>query len=343
MNDFLEVLQEDVAAYLRNVPALAGVPIVVNNQGDLEADVNRALAPTRAGSTGRFGLCVVVLLPEVVETDENLPGPVVRVELELQTVEHVVTNRGPQGTGMRSSQAALTALNALHHLGLGSHALHAAKDPVTPLPIKPGYVSHAVRLRCLSNGVELVPKCGQVSAVIDDAVSGMTVSGITNPTILNGDYSLWEDGPEFAYPEYRKGDYQLIKIAGRWTIKALDPAPPPGGGIYIGGTVYAEETPPVNFGEEYAASPELVLNWTLLNGTTGIIAVAAITEGQGIDLSCETEGAAIYYTTDGSFPTPEKGRYVSRIFLPNAGTVVRAAAYKAEYLPGDVTEILISE
>jgi hypothetical protein len=53
-------------------------------------------------------------------------------------------------------------------------------------------------------------------------------------------------------------------------------------------------------------------------------------------ISCSTEGAAIYYTTDGSTPTEANGvLYVNPVAITRT-TVLRAAAFKAGYQPSDV-------
>jgi hypothetical protein len=226
--DMLEILQADVTALLKNVPALADAVILADNEGDIESKVVRNLAPL-TGS--KRGLAVVVLLPEITETETNLPGPPVTVEIEIQTIEAVTINRQANaGTGLRSSQAAMIVLNALHHHNTGTCGIYAENDPVTPVKVKPGYVSHAVKLK-VAGGMQGPGKPAQVTA---------------------------------------------------------------------------EETDDVVY------------------------------------LSCATAGASIWYTIDGSYPTPANGtEYVGGISDLTPGTVLRAAAYKTGLNPGDVTEILI--
>lgn len=153
-DDLLERLQADAADTLRAVPSLAKAQILVDNVGDIETRVARALA-TINDSTGYHGLAVVVLLPEVAEAEAGLPGPPLQVKLEIQVVEQAVPNRTTdKGTGIRSSVAALRVLGALHHRVLGAHALYAREAPIKPLRVKPGYVSHIVTVWARLNGVQ---------------------------------------------------------------------------------------------------------------------------------------------------------------------------------------------
>ena len=51
-------------------------------------------------------------------------------------------------------------------------------------------------------------------------------------------------------------------------------------------------------------------------------------------LTCATAGAAIYYTTDGSLPTPNSTTYTGSFAAPT-GQLLRAMAYPgSESLPG---------
>ena len=62
-----------------------------------------------------------------------------------------------------------------------------------------------------------------------------------------------------------------------------------------------------------------------------------------LSLACSTTGASIYYTTDGTYPRPGNGTlYTAAIPDLDAGTLVRAAAYKTDLNPGDCAEIIIT-
>lgn len=315
-NDMLEVLQADVAAILAATPALADAVVLADNEGDIEAKVTRALG-TLTGT--KKGLCVVVLLPEITESETNLPGPPVLVEVEIQTIEAVTINRATGGTGLRSSQAALITLNALHHQVLGSRALYADKDPITPVKVKPGFVSHAVKLLTRASGLQGPGKASAVEAAVV-AGTGMVVAG-AGTVASNGTYAA-ADGM------YSKAGWYIRPApdnSGRWWFT-------------LGGVPYYISN------DTTAATPAACSGWYATgNGTLPLPTVTATPHT--LALTCATSGAAIYYTTDGSYPAEANTHatlYTAPIALPAAGTMVRAAAYKTALNPGDCAEIIIT-
>ena len=54
------------------------------------------------------------------------------------------------------------------------------------------------------------------------------------------------------------------------------------------------------------------------------------TSAQNVTISCATEGATIYYTTDGNDPTESSIKYSSAISITTSGTVLKAKAFKGE-------------
>jgi hypothetical protein len=112
----------------------------------------------------------------------------------------------------------------------------------------------------------------------------------------------------------------------------------------VTGQVVAADTEAMTY-----LAQEGVVQWSLAFITTAsapitVPAVADITRGtSGSDttLSCATGGAAIFYTTDGRFPSPRVGtRYTAPFPTPSAGTRLRALAWLAGYkrsLPIDHT------
>lgn len=74
------------------------------------------------------------------------------------------------------------------------------------------------------------------------------------------------------------------------------------------------------------------------------IAAASFVTGQNLTLACVTTGAAIFYTTDGSYPSsnnPDSTRYQSAFSLASACTL-RFAAEKSGKVQSDVVQQAIS-
>lgn len=200
--DLLETLQADVLAILKNTPALATANVLADNQGDIESRVLKAFAPvTETG--GKCGLVLVVLLPEVIEAEANLPGPPLRVKVEIRAIESVTTNRSAtRGTLIRSSQAALHALGALHQQLLGSHALYAEKDPLVPVDVKPGHISHAVTLYARADGLSGPGKVAAVHATeADDIITlACATAGAAIYYTTDGSYPTPTNGTLYSTP-----------------------------------------------------------------------------------------------------------------------------------------------
>lgn len=67
------------------------------------------------------------------------------------------------------------------------------------------------------------------------------------------------------------------------------------------------------------------------------------TEAQNVTIACETEGAEIRYTLDGSEPTAESDIYSAAIEAPlNAVTTIKARAFKAEYTESAIATAVYS-
>jgi hypothetical protein len=175
-NLILETIQQDVLGTLQATPSLRDAKIIADDAGDIEARVIRSLAPMSGGESLLSGLAIVVLQPEITDAEQNLPGPPGNISIEIQVIENVPVNRSPNGTGLRSSSAALEVLASLQLIQLGTVLLYADRDPVQPLPVKTGHVSHAVRLLARSPGLTSV-RCAQVvPSIAEDAITLTTAT-----------------------------------------------------------------------------------------------------------------------------------------------------------------------
>ena len=77
--------------------------------------------------------------------------------------------------------------------------------------------------------------------------------------------------------------------------------------------------------------------------TANIVSGETIERGTKIELYCETEGAVIYYTTDGSCPCDEttRKRYDDPITI-NENIVIKAMAVTTDMIESDVVEFVYS-
>jgi len=80
-----------------------------------------------------------------------------------------------------------------------------------------------------------------------------------------------------------------------------------------------------------------------VSGVEGYVADTTFTVDRGffsnafdVAIACETADAEIYYSTDGSTPTPATGQLYAGPIHVDRTTVLRAAAYKTGYAPSDV-------
>ena len=169
-DDTLERLQADVLAILKVVPSLEMLNLLEEDDGDMEAKILRNLGAMSGGSTGRPGCVAVVMLPEVTAAEPNQPGPPMTCQLQIQVIEQPVINRGLGGTRIRSSKAALRILNAMHLQVLGGALVYADDKAITPVEVKPGFLSHMVTLtvRVRSLSAPAKPQALSVALVGED-------------------------------------------------------------------------------------------------------------------------------------------------------------------------------
>lgn len=323
-NQLLEILQADVYAVLKNTPGLALANVISDNEGDIEAKVGKALS-TLTETGGKNGLAVVVLLPEIIEAEANLPGPPFVAKVEIRTLEYVLINRAAaSGSLVRSSQAALSVLSALHLRHLGHCLLAAEKDPVAPVEVKKGHVSHAVTLTARYNGLVTSKPLGVAASM---SASGLSVSVAGSSLMPTGTGDYTQFGTLNGRPDYHftsGGDVYFASWNGSvWTIGIFEDGGETRNAAFLSG--------------EDVATPDLVTGWTALaSGSISVTANSALT------LTCTSAGSSIRYTTDGSYPSPTATLYTAPVTGLSTGTVVRAAAYVSGQAPGDVLEFTLT-
>lgn len=145
MSDQLEQDQDDIVARLMADEALASVAVIEQRTGVVESDVEGAIAVgnKRPGGTGKRGLVLVVLMPELTPDAIEVPGPRWTARLTVQVIEHPTLNRGTHGTGISAETAARRVRQILHQFANGCGATYAFES-LEPAPVAPGLISYLV-------------------------------------------------------------------------------------------------------------------------------------------------------------------------------------------------------
>lgn len=150
-DDLLLNLQTDAFDRLRYDPYFSDVPVLLEREGLTEEDLDQENGPLNK-QDGKTGACAIVMQPEVLEPNANLPGPVVKVMLMVQLIESRELNNSNIGTKKSAEAIGFNVLNLLHlylphHIeGVGS-ALIPDKRPMIPVKtVNTEWVSYTVRL-----------------------------------------------------------------------------------------------------------------------------------------------------------------------------------------------------
>jgi hypothetical protein len=151
--EILDTLQADIVAVLKATPGLENAFVFTGSEKDLATKLAKTFATRTTGREGKRGLGLQVLPVFVEEADANLPGPPLKLRLQVLCVESLLANRGASGTGTTSSQAALTALAALHLRSVGILSLYSEGTPVRPEAIDEGFEAHLVTVHARANGL----------------------------------------------------------------------------------------------------------------------------------------------------------------------------------------------
>ena len=331
-HELLDTLQADIVALLNATPSLANLAIIADSDGETDARVAKVLSGTIKNRANKYGHVVIVLAPEITKAEANLPGPPLLAKIEIQTLEHVQTNRGPSGTGLRSSGAAMLVLSTLHLTNLGAHVIYADDKPLEPLPATSGLVSHAVTLYLRASGIDPIAKPLGVQAEMGGGVASVTVTGTLTNGVSNGSSPVVFPvmpyvGMFQGHPKYESGLYSCY-WAGEWLLLADNAI----GGVWR-----------MHFMSPDTQNPAEVTSWVPDAPWTGTPTVNVSSGSSDLTLACASPASTIRYTTDGSYPSPAKTLYTVPINSPQVGTVFRAAAYVAGMPPGDVLEFTIND
>lgn len=216
-DQLLETLQADVLAVLQNTPSLPVGHLFADNEGDLESRLEKSLGTKISGAEGRRGICIMVMPIEVAAAEKNLPGPPLELRIKISITENILRNRNAtRGTLMKSSQAALNVLGALHLRQIGAHCLYGDANPITPVRITDGLSVHIVTLFCAANGVAVTAKPAPVVSALDgddSLVLTCATSGAEIYYTTDGSYPCPANGTLYAAPIADLEDATFIRFA----------------------------------------------------------------------------------------------------------------------------------
>lgn len=98
---------------------------------------------------------------------------------------------------------------------------------------------------------------------------------------------------------------------------------------------------------------QVVWGWTVSGHTEGGLSlvhaqvakptssIAGTTTTKTVTLACATGGAGVFYTADGSIPTPLRGTVYTGPFVAPVGTVIRARAWLAGMIPSSELKVTV--
>lgn len=176
--DILDEIQSDTAARLAVTPGLALASIVIDDDKTLESKVEQLLTKL-AGDKSKLGLCIIVMKPEIMEAENNLPGPVFKIKQTVQVIEHPTINLGSKGTHLRCGNAAIRVLRSLHLASIGSTTLYADKSPAVPLPTREGFISYMVTVFCHPSSF-VAEKTGSINPSWNDGDDTLSLTCATS-------------------------------------------------------------------------------------------------------------------------------------------------------------------
>jgi hypothetical protein len=134
-------LQEDSLALLLGNPATAMVPFTSFRKQVVEAVQAESIGAWKIRAVGKIGLACLVLMPRARSQYPNVPGPQLKIELTIRTLEDPKVNN----TGMTCEDVALENLRWLDGMLIGGvtqlYANHD-EDALQPVMDYPGFLAY---------------------------------------------------------------------------------------------------------------------------------------------------------------------------------------------------------
>lgn len=336
----LDRLQSDIVAVLKNTPSIPHAYVFSGTEKDFRTRIEKTLGTRTNNASGKRGLAVQVLPIFVTEAEKNLPGPPLKLRCQILILENLTLNRGANGTGMTTSQAAINALQCLHQHQFGSANLYAEKNPIVPEKAEAGFEAHVLTLFSYNSGSVAEKTLGVdvTSDLVGGAPAEMTLI-FAGPATAGKSITLTRGAVVETYvygtdipidntqmcvllaAALNASSALVTAVADQPSYSLVITAKEPGTGTNTELIVTKDGPYPYLGVWENGEDPEMQLS-----------------------LTTATPGAAIRYTTDGTYPTPSNGTlYTAPVTGLLAGTEVRAAAYAAGLNPSDCLEFTVTE
>lgn len=186
--EVIDILAQEIASVLRADPYFNDIPVIVADEGDVRAEMERRSAAVTARG-GKTGVAVIVL---EMEADDNNPArPYGPMELKpaVQVVEQVEINKSTVGTGKSAAKVARRIRDALKlftPMGLSKNLI--PDDPcIVPVTFElKGYKGRQVNFRALEDDLEEVSKVAtpQIAPSSGAAPQSVTVTCATPDAVI---------------------------------------------------------------------------------------------------------------------------------------------------------------
>lgn len=214
--DPIEQDQSDFAARLAADSYFSDITILEQRKGVTENDIEVALSVLNEKAT-KIGAVAIVLMPELLPSEPDAPGPEYRVRATVQAITAALFNDGDDGTG-KSAEAIATRVRKLLHRFSGGHGSTWAFTGMEPIASVDGQVSYGVAFTRLARDEDL-PKTALPLLDPDEGATptNVTITHATADSIyytLDGSYpsSLNEEATLYAGP---------VAIAAAATLRAV--------------------------------------------------------------------------------------------------------------------------
>ncbi len=165
--------QEDIQGRLNGDPFFAGITVLLQRKGNIDAQVEQNLSVLNEKG-GKIGLVAIVLMPTLTATAPDAPSPLYDVKATIQVIESPTFNLGDGGTGISAEQVAQYCRQILHHFsdGRGNVWVFQGMDP---LPVEEGKISYGVNITRRGGD----SKIAKVAKPVIAPTSGATPQAIT--------------------------------------------------------------------------------------------------------------------------------------------------------------------